>query len=314
MLINFAMSDIETYYCKERTVVGVNFSLLFRLLKGVTQDDVVCIQLTNKGLARSVPQLHLYVVSENGCHRNNINMLIVQEVYYQPPDKEFDTIVSMPSNQLQKIFRNHEKSGTHIQVMCEGPKDDKNKPEQVYFITEGDDCNGFTKVGSQAVNDMDENSTSLYKSSDKTELYSLRSLMLIAKATNLSTFVQLYLASDYPLVMRYQIGTMGYIMFALAANVDESNIKLGSDELKGLVDANTIMSPDDEDKKDPTEDEGDECDEEEYDDEGDEGDEPAPSSPKLTRAITVKVANHAPKRKKCVQRPDNHAAKRTKAC
>jgi proliferating cell nuclear antigen PCNA len=241
MLVNFAITNIDDYYCPKRIVVGVNLSLIFTIIKNVTQDDVICLQITKSGMQKALSEMHLYTISENGCNRANIKLMTIEEMFYEPPEKKFDTIVTLATSQLQRIFRNHEKCGDYMQVLCE--KDKKSDDNTIYFITKGDDYDFLTKVStSDSIIEDDGNATSLRRASDKPEMYKLRFLTLIAKATNLSPTVNLYLAKDYPLILRYQIGTLGFVMFALAANVDESDVRLGSDELKGLVDANTIMA------------------------------------------------------------------------
>ncbi len=54
----------------------------------------------------------------------------------------------------------------------------------------------------------------------KRERYSVKYLLLIAKATSMSTSVTLLLAKDYVLVLRYKVGTLGNITFCLAQQID----------------------------------------------------------------------------------------------
>ena len=53
-------------------------------------------------------------------------------------------------------------------------------------------------------------------------MYSLRYLLLISKATNLSSTVELYLQPNDILAIKYRIGTVGSAVFALAPQVEEA--------------------------------------------------------------------------------------------
>ena len=54
----------------------------------------------------------------------------------------------------------------------------------------------------------------------KLDKYSLKYLLLIGKATNLSNVVQIFLKEDEPIFLSYRVGTIGKATFALAPQED----------------------------------------------------------------------------------------------
>ena len=59
--------------------------------------------------------------------------------------------------------------------------------------------------------------------------FALRYLMLFTKATGLSNTVELYLAEDYPLILKYMIADIGELQLAQTALVSEDELDGGSD-------------------------------------------------------------------------------------
>lgn len=58
---------------------------------------------------------------------------------------------------------------------------------------------------------------SLRRTSNKRDCYSLRLLTAVAKCSSMSKYVYIFLSENYPLLLRYGIGTLGDITFAVAA-------------------------------------------------------------------------------------------------
>lgn len=221
-------SGFEEYVCTERTVCGVNFAQLFGVLMSTSGDDVLCMQVTKASLNHGQPELHIYRISENGCTRCALKLLVVEEKFYEPPAKEFDTVASLPSLDMRRVVVEHKKCGDYIQILF--------SRGNLFFVSTGDECDLFTNVGAVEL-DVDSSSPaqSLHKASDKRDRYSLRYLEIILKASSISKYAVLLLAPDYPLVMRFAVGTLGEVTFAMAANVDASKIGLESPELKDLM-------------------------------------------------------------------------------
>eukprot|EP00899_Mesostigma_viride_P008529 jgi/Mesvir1/17678/Mv06217-RA.1 len=55
------------------------------------------------------------------------------------------------------------------------------------------------------------------------EVYSLRYLCTFSKAAGLCNSVQLFLSHDYPIIVKYKVGDLGVLMFALAPKMDSGS-------------------------------------------------------------------------------------------
>lgn len=49
--------------------------------------------------------------------------------------------------------------------------------------------------------------------------YNLKHLVLFTKCTNLSHNVQLFMKNDFPLIIQYRVGSLGYLKLALAPKI-----------------------------------------------------------------------------------------------
>eukprot|EP00455_Lapot_gusevi_P022735 TRINITY_DN2369_c0_g1_i10.p1 TRINITY_DN2369_c0_g1~~TRINITY_DN2369_c0_g1_i10.p1 ORF type:complete len:325 (+),score=34.83 TRINITY_DN2369_c0_g1_i10:466-1440(+) len=240
---------IESYHCKEETVLGVNFEHMFSYLKDCNQSDVICFQVTEASLSKPVPEFNIYISNheEQYIYEYQCKLIHIEEKIWASPPRDIDRIVTMPASSFQRILRCCIKQGDHVQIMADGGGVHGN---YIYFVTKGDNvvlritCGYASSGDKQSANPADpgfeplSGSTYLDQPCDKRDRYSLKYLSLITKATNMSANVRLYLASDYVLIVSYNVGTLGSIYFCLVGSDEESNIDLesvrGNIEMSGV--------------------------------------------------------------------------------
>ena len=54
-------------------------------------------------------------------------------------------------------------------------------------------------------------------------MYSLKYLILFTKCTNLCNLIHIYIKNDYPLIIKYNIASIGDIKLCLAPNTNDSD-------------------------------------------------------------------------------------------
>jgi hypothetical protein len=129
--------------------------------------------------------------------------------------------VSIPSASFQRVLRNCEKRGSHVQICAatapNNEADNSAAKHYIIFATEGDDASLTFHMRFHGNENTSADLTCM-----KTEVYSLKHLILLTKATHLSTYVTLYLAHDFVLGVKYNIGTIGYVTFCVVPQCDKS--------------------------------------------------------------------------------------------
>ena len=198
----------ESYYCKERTVVGINVLNMYKLIKTMSNLDTITLYIH-----KDKPN-HLGILINNHQKNTqtiyNMNLLDIPEDDINIPPVEFETELSLPSSDFQKIIKDMGSIGENTEIKSVGSK--------LIFECEGDFATQTTMLGET------QNGLKFKQSVDETHIvqgvFSLKYLVLFTKCTNLCNQIQLYIKNDYPLIIKYSIASLGMIKLCLAPNTD----------------------------------------------------------------------------------------------
>lgn len=196
----------ETYQCEKKIYVGINMLKLHLLIKTISNNDVLSLFVE-----RGDPN-HLGINIEN-AEKNmrttyKLSMLDINVLNISIPPADFQTVITMPSIDFQKIIRDMHNLSDMIEV--------RNVGNQLTFSCKGDFCTQDTQLGTEK-----NNSISITKNVDNDHeiiqgVYSLKYLSTFTKCTNLSNVVEIYIKNTYPLILCYQVANLGVIKLALA--------------------------------------------------------------------------------------------------
>jgi proliferating cell nuclear antigen len=197
-------SQFEHYYCPEKIVVGVNMLNLFKLVKTMNNNETLTLYITQSDPSR------LGIRIENGDKDTvtnfKLNLLDLDEEEIEVPPAQFSSVINIPSSDFQKICRDMSNLSNLIEI--------KSADNQLMFTCKGDfaqqetimgeNTNGISYVEKQNAYDIIQG------------VFSLKHLVLFTKCTNLCNVIQMFLENDYPLIISYQVGSLGEIKFCLA--------------------------------------------------------------------------------------------------
>ena len=212
-------SEISQYIYKsslQRIVVGVSFEIVHACLSAIGPHDSMRFELTRKGLDNFRPYLTIYVYNNdlNYEYSSHIYLLMIKHEELESPLKRFEKVVSIQSSLFLKVLRFSQKRGSAIQIYTRNLITEEKKIHQfICFRTMGDEAELMFKQKFAG-----EGTKEILKK----ELYSLKYLLLISKATNLSNTVEIYLQENDILALKYRIGTVGSAIFAIAPQVEEA--------------------------------------------------------------------------------------------
>lgn len=196
----------EYYKCTSNLQVGLNMSSFHKLMKTVTNNDTVTFFISSDNP-------HEFGIKIENADKNSqtifhLKMLDIDEHELNIPDVELDSVISMPSNEFQKMCRDMLNISDTIELsscnntfklMCNGEY-----AKQETIIGEATHGLVFDKIDNNV--------------SGK---FSLKYINLFTKSTNLSNTVQIYMKSNYPLMLKYAVANLGEIMFCLAPKIEE---------------------------------------------------------------------------------------------
>ena len=134
------------------------------------------------------------------------------EFQYVPPEVTFNSVVTLPANDFQKITRDMNNLAEYVEI--------KNVNNEIILTCNGDFCTQETVLSDK------ENDSIQITSENRDDIiqgnFSLKYLVLFTKCTNLSNTVELYLKNDYPLIIKYTVASLGNIKLCLTPQIEAS--------------------------------------------------------------------------------------------
>jgi len=197
--IFLAADNFEEYECtQEEIIAGINISNTFKLLKTITNNDVLKIEINSKE--------HMDIEISSEAKKTNtkfqLKLLDINESRIEVPEIEMTTITTLPSVDFQRLCRDMSNIGTDIEIKRTG--------KAIQFRCEGDFANQETSIEC-----LDESPTI-------TGVYSLKYLNIFTKATSMCASVQIIQETGNRfLILKYNVANLGELKFYLATKVSE---------------------------------------------------------------------------------------------
>jgi len=214
ILVNVVLdaNKFEYYNCKPQNILlCCNALHIFKLISTLSNDDVLTIYIEKSDYNDGIVS-HLSFQYENKeikqFYVQKLKLLEVEDIEMQMPGTmHYDSIVTLPSSDFQKIIRDCnaiserveiKMAGNQLSFSCEGSFASAN-----IFRSENDGCMDFLQKPHEAVVIQG--------------MFSLKTLSNFIKCTGLSTYVELYLANTQPLCVCYSVASLGNIKLCLAS-------------------------------------------------------------------------------------------------
>lgn len=187
--------NFEEYSCSNDVVLGINVSNTFKLLKSISNNDILTITNDEENLIITVSN-----ESKKSTSKFNIRLLDLNEDLLDIPEesnnKSKETVI--PSIDFQKIIRDMSNIGSELLVL--------RSKNYVKFACEGDFAEKETTI--EQPDEVDE---------EISGNFSLKYLSMFTKATILCPLVQIIQDSnESPIVLKYVIANLGELRFYLA--------------------------------------------------------------------------------------------------
>lgn len=201
-------SSFEYYHCdrteKDPLVLGIHTDNLFKIIKTIKHDETISFFVTDSYSDRYC----LYIRKENN-ERNSINTFKLQlhdiPVHKYLIEHEYDTSITMNSNEFQKICKDFSSLGNKVLEI-------KNIGQQIIFTGEGDFSSFELVIGNS--------NNTIFNNTDSEKIvqgkFPTKYLLLFSKASILSNCVQMRIMNDYPLLITYLVGNLGEMSFLVS--------------------------------------------------------------------------------------------------
>ena len=201
----------EFYKCNKNISIGVNMLNLYKIIKTINNNDILSLFMYENDLNHL--NIKLENVEKNTKTTYKINLLDLNNEKFEIPDVVFNSVITMPSNDFQKIIRDMNNLADFVEI--------KNVNSEFILTCTGDFCSQKT-----ILSDKNNESIQITNEQDNNIIqgnFSLKYLVLFTKCTNLSNNTEIYLKNDYPLIIKYTVASLGEIKLCLSPQIDTNN-------------------------------------------------------------------------------------------
>ena len=202
--------NFEFYECRhEKIIIGVNMFHLFKLITSIDNDDTLTIYIENDDYVDGVVT-ELGLKFENGDIKQSkiqkLRLIEPEQEELAIPDVKFSSVINMPSSDFQKIVRDLANISEKLEIKSVG--------DELIFkcvgqyakaeIRRTESQGSMQFVQKLAAHDIIQGE------------FSLKNLVYFIKCTNLCNQIEIFLENNRPLIVRYNVASLGDIKLCLA--------------------------------------------------------------------------------------------------
>lgn len=245
VLIHIRMhaQNFEAFRCDIPRSIGVNLLNLHKIIKTISTNDILTFYM-DEG-----EDNFLGIIIKN-TERNTVttyrlSLLDLDNEFLDIPPAKFQSMITIPSTDFQKIVRDMNQLAQYVEITSCG--------NQLTFKCDGDFCSQETLLSENKVpttttalapdasttkplgnadtvlsdDEGDTNADTASYTDNSVSLdtatsnivqgeFALKYLVTFTRCTNLCNTVRVYLKNDYPIVINYDIATLGDIKLCLS--------------------------------------------------------------------------------------------------
>lgn len=203
--------NFEKYLCnREKIVIGVNLFHLFKLINTIDNDDTLTIYIEESDYSDGVVR-HLGLRFDNGDIRQvrswKLRLIEPEVEDLVQPEVWYESILNLPSADFQKIIRDLSCISEKLEIKSVG--------KELIFSCSGQfaeaEVRRTEQDGSMEFVQQDDQNTIIQG------VFSLKNLNYFIKCTNLCPHIEMYLGNGLPLVVRYNVASLGDIKLCLVS-------------------------------------------------------------------------------------------------
>jgi len=207
--------NFELYESKmDKIIIGVNMFHLFKLINSIDNDDTLTIYIEESDYTDGIVQ-YLGLKFENGSIKQHkiqkLRLIEPDSDELAVPDVKFSSVLNLPSADFQKIIRDLSAISDKIEIKSIATQDGV---ELIFKCT-----GGFAQAEIRRTES--DGNMQFIKKQELSKIiqgeFSLKNLSYFIKCTNLCSQIELYLENNLPLVVKYNVASLGVIMLALAS-------------------------------------------------------------------------------------------------
>ena len=212
ILVNMVLKadNFEFYECKhDKIIIGVNMFHLFKLISSIDNDDTLTLYIENDDYNDGIVT-ELGLKFENGNIKQSkiqkLRLIEPEQEELEIPDLVFSSVINIPSSDFQKIVRDLANISEKLEI--------KSVNDELIFKCSGQyakaEIRRTESQGSMQFIQKHVNSDIVQGE------FSLKNLVYFIKCTNLCNQIEIFLENNRPLIVKYNVASLGEIKLCLA--------------------------------------------------------------------------------------------------
>jgi len=212
ILVNVMLnsSKFEYYRCEhDKIILCANTLHLFKVISTMSNDDTLSMYIDNTDYHDGIVT-HLGLQYDNGdikqCYNQKLRLIDPDTEELIVPNVEYSTIINMPTTDFQKIIRDLNGISDRIEIKSVGT--------DLIFSCEGN------FASSRILRSESDGNMEFIQKPDASIViqgeFSLKSLSHFIKCTPLCSHLEMYLGNNLPLIVKYDVASLGSIKLCLA--------------------------------------------------------------------------------------------------
>ena len=201
---------IEKYQCNGLCIIGLSINTMINCLKPISTCDTLKWEVFEDSC--DVLRLSITNQEKQRVHEYDVKLIDIDCEMLDIPDKDFACVITLPSSDMQHTIRdlNHIGDKIHIQ----------SADNDLVLSASGDSASLKISL-KQSVQEMTLDKPDQDASAVINNKYASRYLLFFTKSSGLSQWTEIYLSQGYPMIIKYNVASIGYLQFCLAPCMEE---------------------------------------------------------------------------------------------
>lgn len=201
--------NFEEFQCNGKYTVGLNVGSMFKLVRITGSHDTVTMYMQPE--CCNELGITIQNADKNSLTDFRLKLLDVDTEDVIIPEVEFDSVITMPSAYFQRLCRDALNLANHMVIRSNGG-------------TLTLSCNGDIARQETVIGQADAGMAISSRTANKVEgKFPLKYLSLFCKSSSLCNTLEMYLRESFPLILKYNIASLGEIKFVLAPSAEEDD-------------------------------------------------------------------------------------------
>jgi len=233
VLINCKLiaDKFSTFHCKKKKMsLGINLTYLHKLIKSVDKDDNLTLYMDHDD--KNNLKINLSN-TETGKHTDlKLKLLDLGNINLRVPSITFQSVIVIQCAEFHKLCRDMSNIADYIEIKCL-----KNK---IIFTAKSD-------YGEKSLTFDNGNKVTIQFGKDESippiiqGIYELKTLSLFSKCNGLCSVIEIYMKNNHPLIISYNVATLGKLLLCLTPKDPPSDDECDSDDLYSDEEDNPII-------------------------------------------------------------------------